>query len=62
MIQHVGEVGGSLIVEGFMGEEENFELDAQFDGEPMEVLEDRGDVVSGSGVGEESGGGVLDVL
>lgn len=28
----------------------------------MKILEDRGDVVTGTGVGEEAGGGVLEVL
>ena len=32
------------------------------DGEPVQMLEDRGDMVSGAGVGQQAGGGVLDVL
>ena len=49
-------------MEGFVGEEKDFEVDALFDGEPMKVLENRGDMVSGGGAGEKAGGGVLDVL
>jgi len=50
--EQVSEVGGSLVVEGFVGEEKDFELDALWDREPVEFLEDRGDVVTGAGAGE----------
>ena len=60
--KQIGEVGGGLVVEGFVGEEEDFEVDALRDREPVELLEDWGDVVTGAGVGEQAGGGVLDVL
>ena len=33
-----------------MGEEKEFELDALRDREPVEVLEDRGDVITGPGI------------
>ena len=33
-----------------------------FDGEPVEVVEDRGDVVGASVGGEHTGSGVLDIL
>ena len=49
-------------MEGFEGEEEEFEVDALFDGEPVERVEDRGDVVTGPGVSEQAGGRVLDHL
>ena len=62
MVEQVGEVGGGLVVEGFVGEEENFGLNTLFDWEPVEFLEDRGDVISGAGVSEKTGGGVLDIL
>ena len=32
------------------------------DREPVQVLKDGGDVVSGAGVGEEAGSAVLDIL
>ena len=38
-------------MEGFVGEEKDFELDA-WDRETVEFLEDRGDVVTGAGAGE----------
>jgi len=34
-------------VEGFVGDEDHFELDSLLDGEPVEVLKDWGGVVSG---------------
>ncbi len=40
-------------MEGFEGEEEQFILDVVMDGEPVEVLEDGGDVVVGMGLGAE---------
>ena len=45
-----------------MSNEEDFEMDSLTDGEPVEVLEDGSDVVSGAGVGEEAGSRVLDML
>lgn len=41
------EVAGSLIV---VSEEKDFELCAVCDGEPVHVSEDRGDMVTGTGV------------
>ena len=58
-VEQVGEVAGGLVVEGFVGEEEDFEVDPVRNGEPVE---DRGDVLTGAGVGEQAGGRVLDVL
>ena len=52
VVQQVCEVGGDLIVEGFVRYEQDFEVDSLTDGEPVEVLEDGSDVVSGAGVGE----------
>lgn len=49
-------------MEGFEGEEEYFVLDAVQDGEPVEILEDWGDVITGAGVSEEAGSRVLDIL
>ena len=47
---------------GFVGEEEDFKLDALGNREPVEVLKDESDVITGTGVGEETGSRVLDVL
>lgn len=42
-----------------MSEEKDFELDVLWDREPVEVLEDRGDVKAGVGVCEQRGSRVL---
>ena len=41
-------------MEGFVGKEKDLEMDVLWDGEAVEVLQDRGDVVMREGVGEES--------
>ena len=56
------EVEGGLVIEGFVCGGEYFEVDTEFDWEPVEFLEDRSNVVSGSGSGEQAGGGVLNIL
>lgn len=56
-VEQAGEEGGGLVEE-----EEDFKVYLLFDGEPVEVLEHRGDVVSGVGVGEQAGSRALDVL
>ena len=61
-VEHVGEITGGLVVEGFVGEEEDFKMDALRDGEPVELLKDWGDVVTGASVGQQAGGRVLNVL
>ena len=55
-MEQVPEVGGGLEMEGFVGKEEDLEMDALWEREPVEVLQDRGDVVMGAG--EETCGGV----
>lgn len=62
MVEQVSEVGRGLVVKGFVSEEKDFKVDALWDREPVEVLEDGGDVVTGAGVSEQTGGRVLDVL
>lgn len=49
-------------MEGFERDEEDVEMDALSDRELMEVLQDRADVFTGTGVCEEAGSRVLDVL
>lgn len=39
-VGQVSEVGRSLVMEGFVSEEEDFELDPLWDREKVEVLED----------------------
>lgn len=61
-MEHVSEVGRGLVMEGFVCEEEDFELNALWNWEPVEFLEDRSDVITGAGVGEQTCSRVLDVL
>ncbi len=56
-MEQVCEVGGGLVMEGFVSKEEDFELDPLWVREPVEVVEDRGDVVTG-----EASSRVLDKL
>jgi len=46
VVEQVGEGGGGLIMEGSVSEEKDFVLDPLWDGEPVKVLEKRGDVSS----------------
>ena len=50
------------MVKSFEGQEEDFEVDALFDGEPVESEENRSDVFTRPGVSEEASGRVLDHL
>ena len=61
-MEQVSEVGRGLVMEGFVCEEEDFELNTLWNWEPVEALEDRSDVIMGAGVGEQTCRGVLDVL
>jgi len=40
------------VVKGFVGDDENLELDSLLYWEPVDLLKDWGDVISGAGVGE----------
>lgn len=48
------------MVEGFVGEDQDFVVDPVGDGKPVKLFEDWSDVMSGFGVGDESGSCVLD--
>ena len=49
-------------MKGFVCEKEDFELNTMWNWEPVEVLENRSDVITGASVGEQTCSGVLDVL
>lgn len=49
-------------MKSFKCDEKDFELDALSDREPMEILKDRSDVFTGTGVCQEAGSRILDVL
>ena len=61
-MEQVSEVGRGLVMEGFVCEEEDFKLNTLWNWEPVEVLEDRSDVMTGRGVGKQTCNRVLDVL
>lgn len=52
VVEQVSEVGRGLVIEGFMSEEKDFELNSLWHREPMKVLKDWSDVVAGASVGE----------
>ena len=58
----ITEVFGSLVIERFVGGDTYFVVNPGFDWEPVEDMEDWGDVVSGAGSGEKAGSGVLHIL
>lgn len=49
-MERVSEAGHSLVMKGFCGRG-GFKLDVLLSRKPVEVLEDKGDVVTGAGVG-----------
>lgn len=57
--KEVSQVRGGQAVKCFVGEEEHFKVDAVFDGEPVERLEDRSDMITEPGGSEQAGGRVL---
>ena len=52
-MEGTGGATGGQVVEGFEGEEKCLEVDALFNGEPVEKLENGSDVFAGPGVGKE---------
>lgn len=56
-MEQVGKVGEGLIMEGFVSE-----LNTPRNWEPVEVQEDRGDVVAGAGVCKKTCSRVFNVL
>ena len=60
VVEQASEVGRRVVMEGFVSEEKDFELDLLWGRELVEVLEDWGYV--GMGLGEQASNGVLDVL
>ena len=60
--EEVRQVGRGKVVESFEGQEEDFEVDALFDGEPVESEENRSDVFTRPGVCEKARSRVLDSI
>ena len=61
-VEEVGQIGRCEVMEGFESMEEDFEINTEFNREPVELLQDRGDVMEGGGSGDDAGGSVLDQL
>ena len=51
----VGQIWGCEVVDGLKGKQEDLEFDTELNREPVELLEDRGDVVGGWGSCHNSG-------
>ena len=62
VVEKIGQVGGGQTMERFVNSQEEFEIDAVADGEPMEWSQDWGDMIAFFSAGEESGGWVLNQL
>ena len=60
--KEVRQVGWGQVMECFEGQEEYFEVNALFDREPVEGVENGGDVFTRPGVSEEASSRVLDRL
>ncbi len=61
MVEEVSEVIEGLVVESFVSEEQEFELDEVRDRKPVGILKNRGDMVTGVSVGEEESSRVVDI-
>ena len=61
-MEEISQVLRCEVVEGLKGNEEDLEMYTLLDREPVKFLEDRGDVFSEVGAGEETGSGVLNIL
>lgn len=61
-MESISELEMGLVVKGLVCKEEDFKQDSLWDSESVEVLYNRGDVITGIGVDEEAGSRVLDVL
>ena len=49
-------------MDGLEGMEEDLEIDAVFDGKPVELQQNGGNVTNGGGSGDDTGSSVLDQL
>ena len=61
-MKEIVEVRRGKIVDGLECEEKDLVVDAVFNGEPMELLQDRCYVTDGGGSGNDTGSGVLNQL
>ena len=61
-MNEVGEVWGGEVVNGLEGMEEDLIVNAVFNGEPVELMENWGDVMDDRGFGDDASRCVLDQL
>ena len=54
-VDEVGQIWGSKVVDGLKCKREDFEFETELNREPVELLEDRGDVVDGWGSSYNAG-------
>ena len=54
-VDEVGHIWGSEVVDGLKCKQEDFEFETELNREPVELLEDRGDVVDGWGSSYNAG-------
>ena len=54
-VDEVRQIWGSKVMDGLKCKQEDFEFEAELNREPVELLEDRGDVVDGWGAGYNAG-------
>ena len=58
-MEEVREIGRGQVMKGFKGDEQQFKLYPVFDCEPVEILEERSEVISVAGMGEQTSSTVL---
>ena len=61
-VEEFGEIRRGKVMDGLERKQEDFVVNAEFDWEPVELLQNRGDVVDGGGSGDDSSCRVLDQL
>lgn len=61
-MEEISQVWGSEVIKSFVGDEEDLEMYTLFNGKPVKLTEDGGDVFSGGGSSEQSGSRVLNIL
>ena len=61
-VEELGQIRRGKVVDGLERKREDFEVYAEFDREPVELLQNRGGVVDGGGSGDDSSCRVLNQL
>ena len=61
-VEEFGQVWRGKVMKGLECKQEDFEVNMEFDGEPVELLQNRGNVVNGGGSGDDPSCRVLNHL